>query len=67
MDHHLRFVQINRPLAEMNGASIEDHLGKTIWDTIPHLAPDLEPIYQQVLATGQPILEREESGYLANG
>ena len=67
VDHHLRFVQINRPLAEMNGASIEDHLGKTIWDTIPHLAPDLEPIYQQVLATGQPILEREESGYLANG
>lgn len=67
VDHHLRFMQINQPLAKINGASIEAHLGKTIWDTIPHLAPDLEPIFQQVLATGQPILNREESGYLANG
>ncbi|MEH2197368.1 PAS domain S-box protein [Nostoc sp.] len=61
VDNQLRFVQINQPLAEINGLSQQDHIGKTIHEVFPHIAPLVEPIYQQVLLTGQPILNQELS------
>ncbi|MEH2349440.1 MAG: PAS domain S-box protein [Nostoc sp.] len=61
VDNQLRFVQINQPLAEINGLSQQDHIGKTIHEVLPHIAPLMQPIYQQVLLTGQPILNQELS------
>ncbi|MEH2372877.1 PAS domain S-box protein [Nostoc sp.] len=61
VDNQLRFVQINQLLAEINGLPQQDHLGKTIHEILPHIAPRMEPIYQQVLLTGQPILNQELS------
>ncbi|MEH1795843.1 PAS domain S-box protein [Nostoc sp.] len=61
VDNQLRFVQINQPLAEINGLSQQDYIGKTIHEVLPHIAPLVEPIYQQVLLTGQPILNQELS------
>ncbi len=58
-DRELRFVQINQALADMNGYSIEAHLGKTTAEILPELAPIVNPLIQQVLATGQPILNLE--------
>ena len=37
-DTHLRYVQINRWLAAINGRSVEEHLGRGIEDVIPHVA-----------------------------
>lgn len=61
VDNQLRFVQINQLLAEINGLPQQDHIGKTIYEVLPHIAPLVEPIYQQVLLTGQPILNQELS------
>ncbi|MBD1865550.1 MULTISPECIES: PAS domain S-box protein [Trichocoleus] len=58
-DRELRFVQINQALADINGYSVEAHLGKTTSELLPELAPIVNPLIQQVLATGQPILNLE--------
>ncbi|MEH2248424.1 PAS domain S-box protein [Nostoc sp.] len=62
VNNQLRFVQINQLLAEINELPQQDHIGKTIHEVLPHIAPLMEPIYQQVLLTGQPILNQELSG-----
>ncbi|MEH1938855.1 MAG: PAS domain S-box protein [Nostoc sp.] len=61
VDNQLRFVQINQLLAEINGLPQQDHIGKTIHEVLPHIAPLVEGTYQQVLLTGQPILNQELS------
>ncbi|MEH2416090.1 PAS domain S-box protein [Nostoc sp.] len=61
VDNQLRFVQINQLLAEINGLPQQDHIGQTIHEILPHMASLVEPIYQQVLLTGQPILNQELS------
>ncbi|MEO6816168.1 MAG: EAL domain-containing protein [Edaphobacter sp.] len=49
LDRNLRYVNINMQLAEMNGVSIGDHLGRTVSDVIPELAPWIEPYLHRVL------------------
>ncbi len=61
VDTNLRYLRINERLAAINGNSIEEHLGRTLREVIPNVAPHIEPIYQQVLATGQPVLNVEVS------
>ncbi|MFB8787407.1 MAG: PAS domain S-box protein [Potamolinea sp.] len=60
-DEELRFIQLNQTLAEINGSSIEEHLGKTLTEVIPDIAPFVAPILKQVQTTGKPILNREIS------
>jgi PAS domain S-box-containing protein len=61
-DQELRFVRINDVLAEIDGVPPEDHIGRTLWEVLPALAPKLESIHRQVRETGEPILEVELSG-----
>ncbi|WP_088893032.1 sensor domain-containing diguanylate cyclase [Leptolyngbya ohadii] len=63
VDQQLQYVKVNKLLAEINGTTVEAHLGQPVRRIIPNLAPDLESVHQQVLATGQPILNREESSF----
>ncbi|MBD3886481.1 PAS domain S-box protein [Phormidium tenue FACHB-886] len=58
-DRESRFVQINEVLAAINGHSVEAHLGKSVAELLPELAPIVNPLLQQVLTTGQPILNLE--------
>ncbi|MEX2182704.1 MAG: ATP-binding protein [Gemmatimonadaceae bacterium] len=51
-DRGLRFQRINEALARINGAPAEAHLGRTIEEMIPALAPTIRPIMEQVLVTG---------------
>lgn len=62
VDSQLRFVRVNETLAEIDGLPVEEHAGKRIREVVPNLAPVIEPLYQEVLATGQPVLNREVSG-----
>ncbi|MBW4492060.1 MAG: PAS domain S-box protein [Oscillatoria princeps RMCB-10] len=62
LDDRLRFAQINEPLAEINGLPVGEHLGKSLREVAPQLAPTLEPICLKVLATGQPAINQEVSG-----
>ncbi|HET8756557.1 MAG TPA: SpoIIE family protein phosphatase [Solirubrobacteraceae bacterium] len=59
VDTELRYVRINAALAAINGRSVDDHLGRRIDEVVPEIADVIVPIYRQVLATGEPILERE--------
>jgi PAS domain S-box-containing protein len=56
LDLDLRYVRINRLLAEINGLPVEDHAGKSIHDVIPEIAPSAEPRIRQVMTSGIAIL-----------
>ncbi|HUI05899.1 MAG TPA: PAS domain S-box protein [Verrucomicrobiae bacterium] len=62
VDSELRFVRINPTLADSNGLSVEEHLGRTVREVLPKLAPIVEPNIRQVLATGKPVLNVEIAG-----
>ncbi|GAB1538241.1 hypothetical protein NUACC21_08990 [Scytonema sp. NUACC21] len=62
LDSQLRFTFINEGLAEINGVSVAEHIGKTPWEIVPDLAPKQEQIFQQVFSTGEPILYVEITG-----
>jgi two-component system cell cycle sensor histidine kinase/response regulator CckA len=51
-DRALRFQRVNEALARTNGSSIESHIGRSIEEVIPALAPVIRPILERVLATG---------------
>lgn len=59
LDAEFRFRQINARLAAFNGLSVEAHLGRSIREVLPELAPILEPIYARIFATGEPVLDNE--------
>ncbi|MGF1528923.1 MAG: PAS domain S-box protein, partial [Candidatus Competibacterales bacterium] len=56
LDAELRFVRINQRLAEINGLSVQDHLGKTVGEVLPDWVFDVEPVLRQVLTTGLPVV-----------
>ncbi|MBE9184697.1 PAS domain S-box protein [Microcoleus sp. LEGE 07076] len=59
VDTNLRYIRMNECLAQINGRSIAEHLGRTVREAIPELADLVEPIYRQVLATQTPVLDLE--------
>lgn len=61
-DANLRFVRVNRRMAEINGVPAAEHLGRTPREVVPDLAPQAEAILKQILATGEPVLDVEVSG-----
>ena len=61
-DDQYRYVLINEVLQKINGPSMEEHLGKTIDEVLPKAAPVLKPVLDQILTTGEPILNIELSG-----
>ena len=63
MDKQLRFLRINETLARINGLPIEAHIGKTLHEVVPALAPVIAPVMRSVLETGRPVLNREISGH----
>lgn len=62
LDTELRFVRINQRLAEINGLSIEAHLGHTVRELLPDLADEAEQLLRHILETGEPCLNVEISG-----
>jgi PAS domain S-box-containing protein len=56
LDRDLRYVRINRLLAEINGLPVEDHIGKSIHDAIPEIAPAAELRIRQVMTSGISLL-----------
>lgn len=50
LDQKLRYVSLNQRLADMNGASVEDHLGNPVAEMIPELFPYVEPYIRRALS-----------------
>lgn len=55
LDRNMRYVSLNRRLAEINGAPLLAHLGKTVAEVIPRLFPLIEPYIRRALA-GESVL-----------
>lgn len=62
IDTEMKYIHINDTLADMNGLSAEEHVGKTIWEVLPTVATLVEPLFRKVIATGEPVLNVELSG-----
>jgi PAS domain S-box-containing protein len=63
VDRDFRIVRINEILATVNGSSVQEQLGRTAADVIaPRLWTELEPVYRQVLYTGNAVVNVEVSG-----
>ncbi len=54
-DDHLRYVHLNRALAERNGLPIEAHIGHTTRELFPDLDPHPEDLFRRVLDTGETV------------
>lgn len=62
LDTGLRFVRINQRLAEINGLPAEEHIGRTVAEVIPDIAPQAEDILKTILRTGEPLQDVEIRG-----
>ena len=61
-DRELRFTRINPALAAINGAPVDEHIGRTLREMLPALADFLEPILRGVIDTGQAVRDLEVEG-----
>jgi len=61
LDNDFRYLAINRNLAEMNGIPAEAHLGKSVREVLGDFAELIEPLFNRVLQTKQPVLNLEIS------
>jgi PAS domain S-box-containing protein len=61
-DRDLRFLRVNKALADINGLPPEAHVGKRLGEVVPRLAGTLEPMLRQVLRSGEPMVNIEVSG-----
>jgi PAS domain S-box-containing protein len=62
-----RYQQINRHLTEICGISVADHIGRSVRDTVPQVAGQVENIVRTILGTGEPITGIEINGQRADG
>lgn len=61
-DKDLRFVHVNKWLAELNGVSVAEHLGRTIEEIVPGVAMGIVDALRSVLETGVPVVQRAVVG-----
>ncbi|MBM7112938.1 sensor histidine kinase [Archangium primigenium] len=62
LDRELRVQHVNEALARLNGPPVAEHLGRTLREVAPPWAAELlEPLFHQVLDTGQPVSNHEFS------
>jgi PAS domain S-box-containing protein len=57
-----RYAQINQRLTEICGISVADHIGRSVRQTVPQVADQVEKIVQAVTRTGEPVIGIEVHG-----
>ncbi len=62
-----RYQQINRRLCEICGISVDDHIGRSVRETVPQVAEQVENIVQTILRTGNSITGIEVCGQRPDG
>jgi diguanylate cyclase (GGDEF)-like protein/PAS domain S-box-containing protein len=58
IDQNLRYVNLNKKLADMNGAPVDKHLGSKVSEMAPELFPYVEPYIRRAL-DGEAVLDVE--------
>ena len=61
-----RYVQINQRLTEICGISVADHIGRSVRETVPQVADQVEKILETVMSTGEPVAGVEVHGQRAD-
>ncbi|MBL4575727.1 MAG: PAS domain-containing protein, partial [Opitutaceae bacterium] len=64
-DTQHRYVRINQRLCDINGKTIEEHIGRTLHEVIPHVADQVVPIFQSIIDSAEPVLGLEVRGHTA--
>jgi len=67
LDGDLRYVRINEKLAEINGKSVAEHIGRTMTELFGAGAESLEQICRRVLETNQSVRDKEIEWQTASG
>jgi PAS domain S-box-containing protein len=62
-----RYLMINQHLTEICGLSIADHIGRSVRETVPQVADQVERIVQQIVRSGEPVTGVEVAGQRADG
>ena len=57
-----RYLQINQRMTEICGIPVADHLGRSVRETLPRLAEQVEKIVRSIIETGEPVTGIEVSG-----
>jgi PAS domain S-box-containing protein len=60
-DH--RFVRINQRLCDIHGKLVEEHIGRTIHEVIPHISGQIVPMLRNVIDSSEPVLGHEVRGH----
>ena len=50
-----RYLQINQRLTEICGISVADHIGRSVRETVPQVAEQVESLVQTIIRTGEPV------------
>jgi signal transduction histidine kinase/CheY-like chemotaxis protein len=60
LDTELRYVRLNDRIAEFDGAPVSEHIGCRMADMLPpEVARILEPLFQRVADTAEPLIDYE--------
>src|SRR5262245_28360308 len=62
-----RYVQITQRLTESCGMSVEGHIGRTVRETVPQVAEQVERLVETIIRTGEPITGIEVNGQRVDG
>lgn len=62
LDRELRFILVNDRLGQMNGVPAEAHIGRHVGEIVPSLAETAKRVTDQIVATGEPVLNHEFAG-----
>ncbi len=62
LDSEMRYVRINERLAAINGRTVEEHLGRSVKEVLPEMAPALVPVLQRILEPAADPIDVEFSG-----
>jgi len=62
LDRQLRYLRINKQLADFNGIPVSAHIGRTLRDVIPVGGEQREAVARQVLKSGVPVMNVELTG-----
>ncbi len=61
-DTQHRYVRVNEQLSKINGKSVEEHIGRTIREVLPHIADQIETVFQNVIDSAEPAVGYEVRG-----
>jgi diguanylate cyclase (GGDEF)-like protein/PAS domain S-box-containing protein len=66
IDTNYRYVRINEQMAKIHELPVSAHIGRTLREVVPGLADELMELFRPVYERGEPVLNVELEGKLAN-